>query len=77
MTDIKVGPRVDGDDYVIERITVSRIPDIDDSTGDKLLNNLEEAVKVSRDFISQGFRLTDLWAKPGGSGIEFVLKRSK
>lgn len=76
MTDTKLEPLIDKGNYLIEKISISNIPDIGDKTGEILLDNLENAIKTCRQLISEGFRLTDLWSDPD-VGIEFTLKKKK
>lgn len=76
MSDTRIEPCVDDKGYLVEKITVSNIPDIGDTTGATLLNNLEEAIQTCRIFMEKGFRLTNLWSEPD-IGFEFVLKKKK
>lgn len=77
MTDKKVLPCTENSRFYIEKIFVSNIPDIGDSTGETLLNTLEEAILDCRTFIKEkGFRLTDIWMD-SDEGIEFILKKKK
>lgn len=76
MTDARLEPCIDEREYLIEKVTISNIPDIGDKTGEEFLNNFQKAITNCRELIAKGFRLTHFWSDPD-VGVEFTLKKKK
>ncbi|MHB1041470.1 MAG: hypothetical protein ACYC0Q_01340 [Eubacteriales bacterium] len=68
--------KINQNEYTEVLITLDNIPEIGDKTGEKFLNNLNEAVGECRKFIGEGYRLTDFWTDPD-IGVQFILKKKK
>ncbi|MHB8158792.1 MAG: hypothetical protein ACYDEQ_15635 [Desulfocucumaceae bacterium] len=76
MSKIKIEGPMDTGEYIEKKVILDNTTDLNDKTGEIFLSHLEEAIKLCRESISEGFRMVDFWSDPD-QGVQFILKKIK